>query len=248
MTAQTADKLAKKFATIEMLLAKAESTNFPAEAELAMAQAEKMMIQYGFERAEFNGDNRQDKVMVQVRFACTGTYHLGKVMAYSNIASAYQSVEVLRLKGQGSTTYLILIGEQGDVDNIVRVLNSLDIQAEHAVKSWWATNPPATMFGRQDGWKARRDFIVGFGRGAAQRVRESLVEVVREGGTGTELVLVNRMKDAAAHREALYPVIRHSKSRMHGGLGGRAAGHAAGLEANIGTKAMGGTSRGSLGK
>lgn len=248
MTAQTADKLAKKFKTIEMLLAKAESTNFPAEAELAMAQAEKLMIQYGFERAEFNGDNRQEKKMVQVRFACTGTYHLGKVMAYSNIAGAYQSVDILRLKGQGSVTYLILIGEQGDVDDIVRVLNSIDIQAEHAVKAWWATNPPATMFGRQEAWKARRDFIIGFGHGAAQRVRESLVEVVREGGAGTELVLVNRMKDATAHREALYPVIRTSKSRVQGGFGGRAAGREAGLKANIGTKSVDGSSRGSLGK
>jgi Protein of unknown function (DUF2786) len=243
MTANmTAAKLAKKRQTIELLLAKAESTNHVAEAELAMAQAEKMMIQYGFDRATLNGDNRQSKVMVREYYQCKGTYHLGKARAYAAVANAYKSVDILQINARGnSITTLIFIGEQGDVADLVRVMNSLDIQAEHAVKSWWATRPAATAFGRQEAWKARRDFVVGFGLGAAQRVRESLAEEV-VATAGNEIVLANRMSDAVAHRESLYPSVRANKSRMHGGLGGLHAGREAGLKANIGGKAVDGPS------
>lgn len=236
----TAAKLTKTRETIELLLAKAEGTNHPAEAELAMAQAEKLMVRYGFERAEFNGDNRKAAKMVEQRLAVPGMFHLGKIVAFSAIANAYQSVTLLQSK-YSKGTMLYVIGEEGDVDDVLRMLNSMDVQMEHALATWWNVNKYRYDGFRQEGWKARRQFIIGFGQGAAARVRESMVEAVAE-SKGNELVLANRQQAAVSYREELYPNTKKLNSKLHsGGYSASAAGNKAGREAHLGKGAIQGT-------
>ena len=236
----TEAKLTKTRQQIELLLAKAESTNHPAEAELAMAQAEKLMIKYGFQRAEFNGDNRKSAKMVEKRLDVTGMFHLGKVQAWTAVARAYQSVTILQSKySKGTTMYLI--GEEGDVDDVLTIINSLDVQAEHALATWWAEHKWSYEGLRQEGWKARRQFLIGFGQGAAARVRESMQEAVSE-SKGNELVLANRLQKAVDHQRALYPNTRTLNTRLHGGgFNASAAGNKAGREAHFGKGSIAGT-------
>jgi hypothetical protein len=236
----TEAKLTKTRQQIELLLAKAESTNHPAEAELAQAQAEKLMVRYGFQRAEFNGDNRKAAKMVERRMDVPGMFHLGKAQAFTAIARAYQAVTVLQSKYSKGTT-LYLIGEEGDVEDVLRMLNSMDVQAEHALAVWWADNKARYEGFRQEGWKARRQFIIGFGSGAAARVRESMVEAVAE-SKGNELVLASRLDKAVEYQRELYPATRTLNTRLHGGgHSAGVAGNKAGREAHLGKGAIGGT-------
>lgn len=234
MAPVTADKLAKKKETIELLLAKAASTTFPAEAELAMEQATKLMLQFGFERAEFNGENKKSKKMTQKHFDCVGIYHLGKVLGFTAVAGAFQSVSVVQGK-YGNLVRMYIIGEEGDVDDVIRILISIDAQAEHAVKAWWKDNPYRGLASKMEGYLARRQFIESFGYGVASKVREQMTTE----GQGKELVLADRVKDAVAHRDELYPQLRTIQTRRHGGgYGAGAAGREAGTKAHLGGKAI----------
>lgn len=233
----TQEKLDKMRAQIELLLAKAESTNHPAEAELAMAQAEKMMIKYGFDRAQFNGENKITKNMVKKHFDLLGIYHLGKLSGFGAVAYAFQSVALVQSKMKNFVR-LYIIGEEGDVNDVIRILTSLDTQVEHAVKVWWKNHELRSVATKMQGYKARRDFVIAFGYGAADRVRASLAEE----SNGKELVLANRMEEAENHKLEVFSNLGVAKaSRMqhgHAGFGSYAAGRKAGENAHLGAGAL----------
>lgn len=227
------------------LLALAESSN-PHEAELATAQAERLMVKWGIETAELQ-DHEGAAVddIVSVPREYKGAYAIVWVPFVNRIAFGLGNVRVLQSRdGFTSKRWAYVIGHKSDVERAEMLLNSLEIQAWSAMRAWWKNSEEREYLSDMDGYKARRQFIDSFAAAVQIRLKNMRREVVREFGTGTDLVLVSRSQKVDDFVESEYSPTK-TRGRMEGSFFGRGAGHAAGQRASLGEKGIGGV-RGEL--
>ena len=186
---------------IAKLLAKAEGTTNAHEAEAFMAQAEKLMLKYGIDQANLEatkpGAAKQEVVVVTVPVPDGHGYAIALVALATYIAPNF-SVRMLQSAMPKNGKMLWFIGHRSDVDDAIRLFNSLSVQGIAQAKHWWRTEGKPGFLWVQptdnDAYLARREFIYAFGRGAGSRLAETRNQVVAEAGAGTELVLVDRAK------------------------------------------------------
>lgn len=236
----------KKIELIAQLLAKAESTT-PEEAEALTAAAEKMMAKYLIDQATI--DERRAKSgqasekIIEERIDFKGAYrgellHMSSAVAYAMGMKFMQSTG-----GSGKVFSGWLVGFESDVAQAKLLIESLQVQAAVAVRTWWKENKEANSWrSTYDQEKLRRSFVHGFGSGAGNRLRASRQDAIKEAEaqtTGTELVLVNR-KDKVTEYMASKQGLRLSRARTATGRDGAAHhGFIAGQQANVGDKGLG---------
>lgn len=151
---------------------------------------------------------------------------------------------------------LTITGFESDVERVIMLDASLQIQCQRAMLSWWASED-RSWYSKMDSFKSRRDFIFGFAAGLANQLyqaneaakKEAVKnEAVRSSTTETEasesVALVLRTKKEQVgdwydnhYGNSLRSVSRNYQSGMGGG---RAAGHAAGSSADVGRSQVGG--------
>jgi hypothetical protein len=223
---------------VQLMLAKAESTT-PAEAEMIMARAEKLMIRHGLSEAMIaaaSPEAQKEEIVSQwVHF--TGVYADAHSVAGVRIAEAFGTMRGL-ISGKGTSRSTCVVGHESDVERAVTLINSLTVQAVIAEKAWRQSEEgKATLYwlSRQATWKARRQFFVAFGNGAASRIREETRVAVAETGPGNALVLVDRKTLVEAEMPNMFGKLGRSRSFESGSRAASAAGHAAGRNANINT-------------
>lgn len=227
-------KVEKTKDRIKQLLALAANTPYPEEAATAQEQAERLMVRYGIEQAELdNGSN--DVVMVHGSVTFTSSdYGLALLRGMSAFVRAYQTVEVLQSDfGRSGGKTIHLVGAKSDVDMLTVAVESLSQQAMVGMKVWWKGYDRKDWLTRQERWLARREYLMQFGYGAADRVREMTREAVAE-STGTDLVLVDRQAAAKAAAEAMFAPKEARAGRMdRGSYAAQTAGRRDGREASI---------------
>jgi hypothetical protein len=235
------DKMKTK---IELLLAKAEGTDNEHERDAYTAKAQRLMLEWGIEEAdlEARGEVKAEEI-VEERRTYSGSYAAAYPSMAHAMARAMGGLRTLKA-GSGSRWSIYVIGHKTDVEHFLALWDSIVRQAEVGQKSWWATAPERAWLGRQEGWKARRQFYFSFGQTVATRLHGLRDEVQAEATPGAALVLVSKDERVEDDLNRRYPSLRKGRSLEGSGYGG-AAGRAAGMKANIGNS-VGGSARGAI--
>lgn len=238
MSTTPADKMAKNRELILQLLAKAESTEYPAEAEAFQEHAERLMVRYGIDMAQLDAEagkrGEMREAMVERRYTLRGTYRRVESLGLTAVARAFKSVVVLEQAGK-NTLSLYLIGAESDVEQITRLFDSLRAQVKHALSVWWLQQQRMHWLTTAEKGRERRQFHLGFYAGATGRVEAVYGAEVAAAEAGTELVLVAREGRAKEYTRELYPELKTSlPSRLaHGSADAQRAGKRAGLAADV---------------
>lgn len=233
----------KREKKIAQLLRKAETAG-PEEAEALTEAAAAFMLKYGIEQANIDaarlGQDRTAEKMVTRSIKYTGVYSTAYVMMAHQICEAMGELRGFSQKNKGSNMTWVIVGYERDVDQAVTLLSSLALQAVVAVDvhikndRWWGT------YTASDKYNVKRSFLIGFGTGAASRIRNAKRVVVEEASVsspGTELVLVNRRQAVDVYTDKMFPDLVKGRSVrvVESGYG---AGHLAGKNANTGGTAL----------
>lgn len=236
---------------IAALLAKAESTEFPAEAEQLTAKAEALMVKWGISDAELDskrkGQKKAGEKIIEKRLLVEGSWARGLIYIGQGVAEGMGNVRFLTASVRGSTMSkrIYFIGHESDVARAVTLYESLVLQALSA-REVWAKEGHLDGLTANQKFLSKREFLVGFGSGVQTRL--TATRKAAEGevkGTSTELVLVDRSAKVEEWMGEHYPKLGNGKA-MRGGVTGLAAGHAAGKAANMGGTQVGTGSAGAL--
>ncbi|MFJ9840621.1 DUF2786 domain-containing protein [Kitasatospora sp. NPDC101155] len=228
----------RMLARIRALLAKAESTEYPEEAEALTAKAQQLMAQHSIDEALLAAAGADRDAPAALRIGVDNPYEGPKTMLLDAVAAANRC-RVVWAKEYGFCT---VIGFDGDLDGVELLYTSLLVQATHALNKAGS--------GKDSRSKAfRQSFLVAY----AARIRERLTAAterttsaaaagrhLREDGTEEQLLPDERLLPALAARSAqvdeevgrLFPKLVSQRVRVSDGEGwaaGRAAADRAAL-------------------
>jgi hypothetical protein len=228
------------------LLAKAERTDNEHERDAFTAKAEELMLKYGIEQAELESlgkVNPEDIIEIKMEFTTQHDAILGGFAL--KICNALGSLFVLQSRGRKNRQIFIhIIGHKSDVHAAEALLYSLYNQATSAVARWsrvmlkedynykWADSKVR--------WRARRQFVVSFGDGAAARIRSERAVQEGEASVGASLVLVSKQERVNDWVNSTYKLKKSKSHGIYGSHMGAAAGREAGYNSNVGTTGIGG--------
>jgi hypothetical protein len=204
---------------IRSLLAKAESTEFAAEAEMLTAKAQDLMTRHAIDEALLHA-TADDPIEIRgLRVHISNPYPAEKVQLLSQVARANRSRAVWN-KPLGMVT---VIGTPTDVDLVEMLFTSLLIQATRAMAGAGARR--AGTFDRSSSY--RRSFLMSY----AVRIGERLNET-NEAATasyGSELVPLLQRQTSAVQDEfdRLFPQTRQARPGRYNALGWEAGREAA---------------------
>ena len=227
---------------VSKLLAMAERTDNPAEAEAFSAKAEQLMVTYAIDQAMLDAarkpEEREKIVAVKMKlyapYAKPKSVLLHNVAAVFNVQTIYTST--FRYDAKDPVGYSTLVGFASDVEKVELLVTSLLIQQARAIGT---ARPPY----RANLRAFRNSFAMGFANVVIARVRAAYAEAKKEAThAGTELALLDRKLIVKKEYESMFP---NAKSRrpvsVSNALGYR-DGRAAGERADLGHSRLG-TSR-----
>ncbi len=232
---------------IRALLAKAESTDFPEEAEALTAKAQQLMAQHSIDEALLAVDGADPHAPGALRIGVDNPYEGPKTMLLDAVAAANRC-RVVWAKEFGFCT---VIGFDADLDGVELLYTSLLVQATHAMQQAGARQH---LDGASRTKAFRQSFLVAY----AARIRERLAEAteratsdaaagrhLREDGTAEQLVPDERLLPALKARteavdhqvDRMFPKLVSQRVRVSDGEGwaaGRAAADRASLRGRSG--------------
>lgn len=228
---------------VQALLAKAESTDFPAEAETLLAKAQELMARHAIDEAMLAAAAgvARDDVITTVVVAET-PYAGPKASLLHRVAAANHCRMVIQGGGRRART-CVLVGHRSDIDNVKAMFSALSL---HATRAMLAASVPDDDAPR----RFRHAFLLAFAWRIGERLREAAraatTEAEREHATGPSVAVVLRDRSEAVDRAIAeqFPhlrAVRTQASSHAGALSGRAAAD----RAPIGQRAVHGT-RGNL--
>jgi len=213
------------------LLAKAESTEFPAEAEALTAKAQELMARHCIEQAMLDDGAPGPRVEpTSVRIVVDAPHASAKVQLLQAVAGANGCRTIWSQHERVAHTF----GFADDLAAVELLFTSLLVQATVAVHR---AGPQRDQFGRVRTASFRRSFLLAFAVGVGRRLREAADATVEEmsATAGTDLVPVlgrRRAEVEAAVREA-FPFTRRMSSSTANADGWR-AGTASAATADLG--------------
>lgn len=188
---------------VRSLLAKAESTTFPDEAEALTAKAQELMARHAIDAALLDAERGLDRVVATRRLTIEAPYAGPKAMLIGRIASANRCRAVWS-KASGEAT---VFGADGDLDAVELLYTSLLVQAARAMLADGAVPGPGSG-GRTRSF--RQSFLVAFAVRIGERLREVVeAATVASGEQHANLlpVLADRKVAVDAACEAAFPRI-----------------------------------------
>jgi len=220
---------------VQALIAKAESSAFPAEADAFMAKAQQLINDYAIDQARLVG---ADPTSVgHTAIAMKGSYSKERSMIWGAVARANRC-QVLTLSAYGSSkvTDLTLIGREQDRQLVRLLATSLELQALQRLED---LDPHATL---SSPVVQRRSFLRGFVAEVSQQLRRSghTHAVVGEAAQQA-LVLAADAVDRYVHDNFDVGTARRRSGR-HDGLA-FSHGRRAGANADVGASRLGSNRR-----
>jgi hypothetical protein len=219
------------------LLAKAESTTYPDEAEALTAKAQELMTRHAIDIAALESERARGAAASGRRIGIDDPYARARVTLLSEVARANRCRAVWS-RGLGFAT---VFGHDGDLDAVELLYTSLLVQATRAMVA--ARPPGARSRGLAPSGSATRSFRQSFLVAYAQRIGDRLREVSEATAAehaadrrGSLLPVLARRADAAeAAAAAAFPNLR-SFSTSGRDAEGWAAGRRAADGADLGTE------------
>ncbi|MBP2476977.1 hypothetical protein JOF53_005849 [Crossiella equi] len=214
----------KVLARVRALLAKAESTDYPDEAEALSGKAQELMHRYALDQAAVAAEQHAAPVVATRRMWLDSPYLAEKAHLVGAVAEANRCRTVLAEK----PGYLTLVGDELDLDATELLATSLLVQANRAM----LVEGRQVRRGGQSGTRSfRQSFLVSY----AVRVGERLHEVTGAGDAVSQAlvpVFAARAQAVDSRVDELFPELRGRGFRA-GDASGWAAGRAAANRANL---------------
>jgi hypothetical protein len=186
--AKYADKITK-------LLAKAESTT-PEEAELLVAKAQELMMQYAITQAmidEARGIDTDEIGQVDIYFVGIfqrSTMQIGFTLVNNNSCkcvytnSEYYSPHEIDGKVYKQWHKITVTGFQSDLDRVQLLNASLQLQCSRAMQAWWKAEDRtvscrtcgrrhSTWWSKAEAFKQRSSFIMGFAAALSTKLHDA---------------------------------------------------------------------------
>ncbi len=215
---------------IRGLLAKAESTEFPDEAESLTAKAQELMTRHAVDAAILEADRPGEGHSVDTRRVhVRDPYVRAKMQLLAAVAEA-NDVRLVWYSGLGIAN---LVGVAADVAAVELLFTSLLLQVAQALTA--AERP----LGRRSAPRSfRRAFLLGYAHRIGERLqaarRRATAEAVAE--HDVDLLPVLRSRQAAVEQRVteLFPHVRATRSRASVDAGGWYAGREAAERADVG--------------
>ena len=192
----------KMLARVRSLLAKAESTEYPAEAEAFTAKAQDLMTRHAIDEALVRAEHHTSTRVAAIRVILEPPYTKEKAVILHVVAKANHSKAIWN----DWANFVTLIGVEEDVDHVEMLFTSLLVQATRAM----------TSQGEESGAQARSiGYRKSFLNGYAVRLGDRLAEAaqVAEESYGGSLLPVLAAQDEAIRNEVdrLFPRLRRNE-------------------------------------
>lgn len=209
---------------VRNLLAKAESTEFDAEAEAFTAKAQQLITRHAIDTALLAGDMaRGDDRPIMVRVEIDDPYVDAKSLLLQVVASANRC----RSMYLPHVAMSDLIGFPADVAATEMLHASLLVQAQSSLANAARTAPPGARTRSQS---YRSSFLVAFANRIGERLDEvnaHLIADAEAGGRSALPVLRSRACEVDDIVSTRYPTVRSSRVRTGSDPAGWASGRAA---------------------
>jgi Protein of unknown function (DUF2786) len=173
---------------VRKLLAKAEATDNPKEAEAFSAKAAALIAAHRIDPARLTTDNAADELTVRRVPIGRGAYVRARLALLETIATTHDAELVWQSGPDGATA--MVAGFATDLDAVVVLYESLHLQAAAQMAAVRRATPAATQ-------RWRRAFLFGF----AARIGEMLRTVRHRAETGTGAEVGSRLPDLPARAE-----------------------------------------------
>lgn len=224
---------------VSQLLAIAEDSGATeAERKIARERAERLMVKTGITEAvaRAGGKRKDEEIVMSDPIQFSGTLAKGYLAVGVSIARGLGAEAVQSSRSYSQAT-LWVIGYQSDINRVVRLIESAQVQAQLDLEAYWA--PIKEEFARESQnakFLERRAFLFGFANGVQERLEDATTEVAEDAGPGTDLVLRDREQAVANYvGEHFGKARRTCFSNRPGAL---MAGAAAGRRANLNQSAV----------
>jgi Protein of unknown function (DUF2786) len=226
---------------VTALLAKAESTTYPDEAEALTAKAQELMTLHAIDVAAVAAEQGGGARTSGRRIGIDDPYARARVTLLSEVARANRCRAVWS-RGLGFVT---VFGDEGDLDAVEVLYTSLLVQATRAMVVARAPSASAGGRGAASGSATRsfrQSFLVAYAHRIGDRLRQVAEATASEaaagpGGGGLLPVLAQRADAAEAAAAAAFPNLKTFSTTGRDGEGW-AAGRQAADHADLGTVAV----------
>lgn len=194
----------KVLGTIRALLAKAESTEFAAEAEALSAKAQAMMTRHAIDEALLHAGDLDDVEVVSHRVLIDSPYPTEKVHLLSAVGRANRT----RVVWSEELAMATVVGTPVDVDQVELLFVSLLIQATRAMAEAGTADPGS--FDRSP--RFRRSFLTAYAVRIGERLTVADAETTASYGSALVPVLRRQEEAIDAAYERLFPHTREMSS------------------------------------
>jgi len=178
---------------VTSLLAKAESTTFPDEAESLTAKAQELMTRYAIDRAQLDAGRGDEPVAGGRRIPIDDPYANPRYLLLAAVARANRCRAVLTKQWGFSTVF----GDEGDLDAVEMLFTSLLVQATRAM-----VLEPVSAAGNGGRTRSfRHAFLVAFAGRIGERLARASEAVTADAARqSTAVVPLFEARRAAADR------------------------------------------------
>ncbi|MBM7771215.1 hypothetical protein JOD54_001419 [Actinokineospora baliensis] len=205
-TETTREQKAKIKQKVAGLLAKAESTEFPAEAQELAAKAAELMARYNLDAAAARDDKgARPEPISTVDFTVSGQGWHGKARSalYWAVAEATGCKAVhINNKMNGEDRLVTVVGAASTIESLKMLLPSILLQAENSGAK--ATKKHMTEIGPRIDTAANknierrtyfRSYLEGYGKGVAQKISDTRQDIVEEMKEDPKAMILVRDED-----------------------------------------------------
>jgi len=216
---------------VRALLAKAESTTFPDEAEALTAKAQELMTRHAIDRAMIEPDGGPGAIPSARRIGIDDPYASAKSYLLHQVAAA-SNCRVVFSKDLGFST---VFGFDSELDAVELLFTSLLVQATAGMA---AAGVDQASGARWRSRSFRQSFLVGFAVRIGERLREAAAAATEEAEAdhGGRLlpVLMSRAEAVKQERDQTFPDLAHHRLGANDPAGWT-AGRVAANRASLGT-------------
>jgi hypothetical protein len=218
----------KMLSRVRALLAKAESSSFPEEAEALSAKAQELMTRHALDRVLVEADTSAPAMVGTHRIWLDAPYLDAKSLLVEMVSKANRCRAIFH----ASWGFMSVLGDENDLESVELLTTSLLLQATKAMLSGGSQT---TRGGQSRTRSYRQSFLVAYATRIGERLERTNTTTIAEAPDSARLlpVLVSRQQKVDAEFDIRYPatVGKHvSVSNAAGWGAGTAAADRAQLE------------------